>query len=102
MSRPLLSILGLLVLLAVATAGLNAQTASPTGDTTPVQTGAAAPAAVVSDQPSPPVDGGQPFDPAALRPDQPYPGAGYPWERVHAPPACAVRRSRRRPALTST
>ena len=85
MSRPPLSILGLLVLLAAATAGLNAQTASPTGDTAPVQTGAVSPAAVVSDQPAPPVDGGQPFDPAALRPDQPYPGTGYPWGRVDRP-----------------
>ena len=82
MFRLLLSILGLLVLLAIPATGATAPIVQPTDATAAAPALSAPPAGAVTDQLSPPVDGDQPYDPAALRPDQPYPGAGYPWHRV--------------------
>ncbi len=61
--------------------------AVPTGQAVGVQVSAApgsAAAELATQTPAPPVANAHPFDPAVLRPDQPFPGAGYPWARVAA------------------
>ena len=80
MFRLLLSFLGLLVLLAIPAAGSTAWLPQPTAAA--AAPAVSAPPNALTDYLTPPAEGGWPYDPAALRPDQPYPSAEYPWQRV--------------------